>query len=187
MSAGGDVAVVAFDDTDFTMLNLGAGGGLVGIGAGVGVLIIDKMTTAAIGNGASVDAAALGVGGGVSGVLTGDVPTTGTFSESTARGVIVQAQTSEDILNLSIAGGGGVVGIAGAVTVTVVDSDTSATIGTGAMINQNAGDYESNSVGAEQGVWVMAANKYSLVSVAGSLSVGFVGAGASVSFASSSQ
>lgn len=184
VAAGGDIGVIAEDDTDFTMITFGGGVGIAatGIGAGLGVVVVTKDTTATIAEDTEVDAR--GVGTGVSGILTGDVTDEGEFATGTAHGVIVQARSSEGLLNLAFAGGGGLVGLAGAVSVTVIDSDTYAVIGENAQINRGIGDFtdEDHIVGAQQGVWVMAANRFSLVSAAGGVAVGFVGAGAAINF-----
>src|SRR3712207_6655832 len=95
-----------------------------------------------IGDDADVDAKGLGTG--VSSVLTGEVVSDGNFSAAEASGVIVQARSSETLLNLAFAGGGGLVGVAGAVSVTVVDSDTYAVIGENAQINMAGASYLTN-------------------------------------------
>jgi hypothetical protein len=113
--AGGDVLVYATDNTDVDAISGALAGGLVGVGASVGVLTIDKDTQAFIGNGAQVDA--LGAGAGISGVLNGEMVGDGDdFATTTAHGVIVQAQSSEDVFHLAAAGGFGFVGVSGAVT-----------------------------------------------------------------------
>jgi hypothetical protein len=180
--AGGDVAVIARNDTTHTVITGGVGAALVGVGASVGVVVINKDTSATIANGTSVDA--FGNGAGVGGILTGEVPSDGNFAVGTAGGVIVQATSSESLLNLAISGGGGLVGIAGAVTVTVVDSDTAAVIGEDAQINQGNADHLSGggTIEGDQGVWVTAANNFSLVSAAAAVAGGFVGVGAGVSY-----
>ena len=61
---------------------------------------------------------------------------------------------------------GSYLGIAGAVTVEVVDSDTLATVGGGAQINQHT---VAGSANANQSVVVAATNKMDILSVAGGL------------------
>ncbi|MEL6550929.1 MAG: hypothetical protein AAFQ54_11870 [Pseudomonadota bacterium] len=181
--AGGDVVVTADDDTSLAIITGGVGVGIAaaGIGASVGVVVFDKSTTATIGDSAEIDAK--GFGSGVDGILTGDVAGNGDFSTGTAHGVIVQADSSESFLNLAFAGGVGLyVGVAGAVGVTIIDSDTRATIGDNARINRNSADFMGQSVSGNQGVWVGAANRTSLTAATVSLGGGLVGLAGSVSF-----
>jgi hypothetical protein len=174
--AGGDVLVYATDNTDVDAISGALAGGLVGVGASVGVLTIDKDTQAFIGNGAQVDA--LGAGAGISGVLNGEMVGDGDdFATTTAHGVIVQAQSSEDVFHLAAAGGLGFVGVSGAVTVTLIDSDTTAYIGQNARINRtgnNAG------AGPDQSVFVGASNEVRVTSFAVGIAGGFVGVGGAV-------
>ncbi|NNU43172.1 beta strand repeat-containing protein [Ramlibacter montanisoli] len=136
--AGGDVAVRASDDTSMMMISGALGAGFVGVGASVGVTVISKDTQAFVDDFASVDAK--GHGAGVSGVLTSGL-TSGDaangFSTETRHGLVVQATSSEELLHIGVAAAGGFVGVSGAVTVSVVDSDTQAWIGD-ADINQEA-------------------------------------------------
>ena len=60
--AGGDVLVRATDDTKLMVIDGGLGVGFVGVGAGVGVVVLDKHTTALIGDGADVTALGNGTG-----------------------------------------------------------------------------------------------------------------------------
>lgn len=172
VDAGGNVGVTAQDDTDTTLIAgtvaLGLGGG--GIGGGVGVTIIDKDTRAWIGDGATVD----GRGQNTSdlGAYSGD-SLSGTLA---MRGVQVQAQSSEDLFTIAAAGAGGLyVGIAGAVSVATIDSDTTAFIGDGAQINTRGGTAH-----ASQDVNVTARNDLGMFTVAGALGVGAVGIAGSV-------
>jgi len=138
IEAGGDVVVLAEDDTDLFILagGVGIGIGAAGIGASVSVGVFDKTTDAFIGDGAIVNAK--GNGNGYDDILTGDVEGDGSFSRGTAHGVIVQADSTERFLNISFAGAGGLyAGIAGAIGVTLIDSDTTSVIGANARINQN--------------------------------------------------
>jgi hypothetical protein len=190
IEAGGDVAVMASDDTATTIVSgaVGVGGAAAGAAGAVGVVNIDKSTSALIGDGAQIDAKGLGAGA-VTGVLTGDeLGATGqasAFTKGAARGVVVQAESSETVLHIAIAGGVGLyAGVAGGVSVTLIDSDTTAAIGANANINQRSGDWRSNSVGLEQGVHVGAANRTVVTSFAGSLGVGFVGLAGAVDFGS---
>ncbi|MFV2069876.1 MAG: beta strand repeat-containing protein, partial [Pirellulales bacterium] len=111
VSAGGDVLVLATDDTDLDVISGALAGGAVGIGASVGVIDLDKTTQASIEAGAQVDAK--GAGTGISGVLTGEKVGDGdSFQRATIRGVIVQANSSEDYTHFAVAAGVGFVGVA---------------------------------------------------------------------------
>jgi hypothetical protein len=176
VSAGGDVLVYATDDTDSDMISGALAGGFVGVGASVGVLKIDKETTGSIENGAHVDA--LGAGTGISGVLNGTITGGGDdFGTTTAHGVIVQAQSSEDIFHLAVAGGAGFVGVSGAVAVTLIDSDTTAYIGQNAYINQTGGNTGAD---PDQSVFVGASNEVRVTSFAGAVAGGVVGMGGAI-------
>lgn len=172
VDAGGNVAVTAQDDTDTTMIAgtvaLGLGGG--GVGGGVGVTVIDKDTRAWVGEAARVDAR--GQNTSDLSAYSGD-----SFGGTTAmRGLRVQAQSSEDLFTISAAGAGGLyVGIAGAVSVASVDSDTAAWIGGGAQINTSAGTPNAN-----QDVNVTARNDLKIFNVSGALGAGAVGIAGSV-------
>ncbi len=175
VSAGSDVVVYATDDTEVNMISGALAGGFVGIGASVGVVVIDKSTEAFIADGAVVDAD--GTGAGIDGVLSGTMVGDGDgFGTTTGHGVMVQAQSSEDVFHLVAAGGAGFVGVSGAVTVTVIDSDTKAYIGN-ADINQTGGNAGAN---AAQSVFVNASNEVRVTSFAGAVAGGFVGLGGAV-------
>ena len=174
--AGGDVLVLATDDTDTDIISGAVAGGLVGIGASVGVMSIEKDTVASIDDGAIVDG--LGAGAGISGVLNGDQQGDGDdFATTTASGVIVQADSSEDFLHFVIAAGAGFVGVSGGVAVTLFDSDTTAVIGNNAQVNQTGGNAGAD---ATQSVYVNAANNLRGFSFAGGFGGGFVGVGGAV-------
>ena len=181
--AGGDVAVSATDNTEHTLIVGGAGfSGVAGIGLSVDVVILEKDTNAYIGDRAQVDA--LGAGTGIDGALDGTRDINGKIDTTEGHGVIVLARSSEDLLHLAFAAGAGTVGVAGAVNVTVVDSDTFATVGEDAQINRNAGLYTKPEVDANQGIWIGAANELTLVAGALGIAGGFVGVGASVNYTS---
>ena len=172
--AGGDVAVIATDNTDITMVSGGIAGGFVGICASVGVMVINKDTSAFIANGADVDAD--GSGSGFGGILNGEIGGGDPDTLAEAHGVIVQAQSKEQVLHLVIAAGVGFVGVSGAVAVTLVDSDTTAFIGSNASINQGAG----LSGDADQGVYVGASNQAHLSTFVVGVAGGVVGVGGAV-------
>lgn len=167
VDAGGNVAVNASDDTATTLIAgtvaLGLAGG--GVGGGVGVTLIDKDTRTWIGDNASVDARGQDTDNLTA--FSGD-----SFGGTTTmRGLQVMALSSEDLFTITAAGAGGLyVGIAGAVSVSTVDSDTLAYIGNGAQINTGAGVADAN-----QDVNVTAHNDLSLFNVSGALGVGAVG------------
>src|SRR6185503_18818942 len=106
VSAGGDVLLLATDETQWSVISGALAAGFVGVGASVGVTIVDKETSAFIDDGATVDAK--GAGSGFSNVLNGDI-VSGAPDTGTVHGVIVQAQSSEKMLNLVVAAGAGFV------------------------------------------------------------------------------
>lgn len=104
-------------------------------------------------------------------VYTGD-----SFGErTTARGLLVQATSSEDLLAIAAAGSGGLfAGVSGAVTIESIRSVTQAWIGAGALVNQ-----DNERANARQDVNVTARNDAKLLVIDGSLAVGPLGAGVS--------
>jgi hypothetical protein len=172
--AGGNVAVTANDDTTITTITGALAGGFVGVGGAVGVLSITKDTEAHIDSNAHVDAS--GFGAGIGGVLDGTIANLNANpnfeANSPVNGVIVQAQSSENIFHLAVAGSGGVVGVAGGVGVTLINSHTQAKIAAGAQINQLNGQDETSN---NQGVYVVASNDAEVTTFAGALGGGFVG------------
>jgi len=176
VSAGGDVLILATDDTDIDTVSGALAGGLVGVGASVGVMVIDKDTQAFVETGATVDAAGDGVG--LTGVLDGTLTNGGTtLGTTTAHGLVVQANSTEDVFHMAVAGGFGFVGVSGAVAVTLIDSDTTALIGSGAQINQTDGNAGADAL---QSVYVTASNDISVMSFAGALAGGAVGVAGAV-------
>lgn len=167
VDAGGNVAVNASDDTSTTLIVGGVGVGISGggAGAGVGVTIIDKDTRAWVGNNATVDARGQNTSN-----LTG-FSGTGFNATESLRGLRVQALSSEDLFTAAAAGGAGLyVGLAGAVSVATIDSDTLAYLGNGVRVNTNGG-----SANAAQDVNVTARNDLSLFNVTGALGLGAAG------------
>ncbi|MEP9378774.1 PKD domain-containing protein [Aquabacter sp. CN5-332] len=176
VTANGNVLVGASDNT--SIVNVGGSisiGGSAGIGAGAGVVIVDKQTSANIGGGASVDAYGNGPGS-ITGIPNANWP--GANSTGSLVGVAVEASSSETVTNVGgSAGGGGSVGVYGAVTVESINSGTWATISGAAQINQNTGA----GTNANQAVDVSATNRMNIYSFAGNLAIGgAVGVGASV-------
>ncbi|MBI3917574.1 MAG: hypothetical protein HY322_11275 [Betaproteobacteria bacterium] len=187
VEAGGDVAVLAEDDSTVTIITGGVGIGIggAGIGASVGIGLFDKTTDAIIGANAIINAK--GAGTGYDEILNGDVGGDGSFTRGTAHGVIVQADSTESFTNVSFAGAGGVyAGIAGAIGVTVIDSDTTAQIGDNAQINQGSGNYAvlANGVGPDQGVWVGASNRVELLQLSIGIAGGIAGIAGAISIGS---
>jgi hypothetical protein len=178
VTAGGNMLVAAVDTTEVDIIagSLGLGLGAGGVGASVGVTVIDKDTRAYIGDNATVDVD--GAPGGLAGIFSGaafDV-SAGSFPQETGfQGLAVQAQSSEDVFIVAAAGAGGsFVGVAGAVSVEIIDSDTRAYIGAGALVNQNAlgaGDAQAVNVSAVNSVQILAIDG----SIGGSAGVGIAG------------
>src|SRR5262249_26207285 len=134
--AGGDVFVTASDKTQVLELSGALAGGLVGVGGSLGVMPISKDTRAPLGDSAHVGA--LGAGSGITTAIDGSIDTDGGGNTSAhrteAHGVVVQAESSEDVLHIVAAGAGGFVGVSGAVGVTLINSNTAADVGS-AQIN----------------------------------------------------
>ncbi len=165
VTADGNVLVSSRDDTQVNMIAASAGVGIYigGGGHSVGVMILNKDTRSWIGASATVDAK------GQAGDLTVfDGGITSSFSTENIRGVAVQSSSSEDVLNIAPAGGGGLFfGVAGGVTVTLIDSDTKAFIGALADINT-----DRSNVNNLQSVNVSAANAVDVLTIAGGHAVG---------------
>src|SRR5262249_19950081 len=109
--AGNNVLVSATDDTHMVTVDGAAGIGVAGggIGATVPVMVINKDTEAFISSNSSVEGKADGTD--TMTVLNGTVAqnfTPGDFGHSaSAQGVAVQANSSEDIFTVAVAGAGG--------------------------------------------------------------------------------
>src|SRR5215203_4846896 len=174
ISAGGDVLVAANDDTKLLLIHIGVAGGFVGVGATVGVATLTKTVEASIGNSSVVNG--LGNGTGLSGIKTGDYAGSGfgAFSAGTFHGVAVQASSSENVFGLAAAIGGGFVGVAGAVGVTLIGITVKALVGTGVTINNKAG------ANALQSVDIAAVDRAKTLTIAGGAAGGFVGVGGGV-------
>ncbi|NER96837.1 MAG: hypothetical protein F6J86_23810, partial [Symploca sp. SIO1B1] len=165
VQANGNVLVSASNDTETDVIAGAAGLGLAaGIGASVGVVLIDKDTKAYIGQGASVDGKA---NTNTFMPVFGDQDKSG-ISMDLIKGVAVQAQSSEDVFTVTVAGGVGLsVGVAGAVAVNIIDSNTTAFIGENALINQ-----DTAGVNNSQTVNVSAVNDLELFGAGGSVAGG---------------
>ncbi|HZM80393.1 MAG TPA: FG-GAP-like repeat-containing protein, partial [Candidatus Limnocylindrales bacterium] len=127
VDAGGDVLVLARDDTD---VDLFAGSGLAGgfsAGASFVMTLVHKDTRAWI-SFAVVNAAGLSA----TGIEVSDGTPTGI---KLIHGVGVQARSSESVFGLAESGRVGVLSVAGAAGFAVVDSDTSAYVDDNTVIN----------------------------------------------------
>jgi hypothetical protein len=166
LAADNNIHVAASSDSSVIMIATGVGiAGTVGIGLSVGVLTLNKTTKATIGNFATLDAKAIGAD--LTGVYEGTTTAGGSFG-----GLAVQAFSKENLIGLAIAAGGGTVGIAGAVQVSVITTTTEASIGTNADINSSlSGPVPDNF----QTVNVTAVNKVKTFTLGGGVAGGYVG------------
>ncbi|WP_164730655.1 leukotoxin LktA family filamentous adhesin [Pelagibacterium montanilacus] len=170
--AGGNVDVIADDRTRVSTLAGSIGlSGAVGVGASIGVIKMDKTVTSAIANNAVVTA----LGGADRSVYTGD-----SFSATRqATGLNVLANSNQSVFTLAVAGGGGLfVGVAGAITVSLFDVASTASIGAGAVINgDNTGADE------DQDVVVVGRDSTSTLVIDGGVAGGAVGVAGAVDVA----
>ncbi|WP_186301646.1 leukotoxin LktA family filamentous adhesin [Denitromonas halophila] len=172
VDADGNVRIIATDDTETDVVDgtLAVGLGAAGVGGAVGVTRIEKDTTAGVGAGATVNAR--GNNTASMQALSGNDLT----DRDAITGLMVEANSSEDLFSVAASGAGGFyAGVSGAVTVTSVDSDTTAVIGNGALINQGVTNGSST-----QDVNVSAKNHAKLDAYTGSLAGGAVGAAGGV-------
>jgi hypothetical protein len=175
LAAEGNVIVVSDDVTNTDVI---AGVLGLGIGAGVGqaldVSVINKDTQAYLGD--DVVADAKGNSGGYLRVFTGDVDSAGNRTEKNMKGLLVQASSQEDIFNVVASGGAGIwAGVAGAVTVNKVSSNTAAYIGDRAKVNT-----DPTGAGSAQAISVIAVNDVKARSITGSAGGAFVGVSGAV-------
>lgn len=178
VDAGGDILISASDDTDTFVVggSLGIGFGTGGIGAGVVIQIIDKDTSAYLGNASTADAN--GAGAGLLTILDGGITDSATpfTTETEFHGVAVQARSGEDLFSVAAAGGiGQYFGLGGGVSIELIDSDTAAFIGNETEVNQN-----TSSPDDDQSVNVSAANRAKVFAFAGGLGGGIAGIGGGV-------
>ena len=169
-NAGGDILISATEVTETFVVagSLGVGFGAAGVGGAAAVVIVNKDTQAFVGPYSTVDAKGNGVG--LSGILDGS-NSSGFGKEAEFHGLAVQANSSEDLFSVGASAAGGFyAGVAGGVTVEVIDSDTTAYIGANA--NVNTGSLNEN---AKQSVNVSAANKVDAFTFAGALGIGAAG------------
>jgi hypothetical protein len=161
VTADGNVVVLADDITRTAAiagsLAIGATGG--GVGASAGVTLITKHTEASIADDAVVTAHGLG---GTVAIYDGTNFTT----TRNATGIIVLANSNESLFTLGIAGGGGLfAGVAGSVSVQLLDIATSASIGDATVTSSNA-------VSGTPDVVVVARDSSSIAAIDGGLAIG---------------
>ncbi|HEY8830258.1 MAG TPA: hypothetical protein VIM83_06635, partial [Candidatus Limnocylindria bacterium] len=174
-NADGDVLVAASDDTRLLLVQIGLAGGFVGVGAAIGVAKLDKDTEAFIGSYNTINGK--GNGTGLIGIHNGDYKGRGFdvfhdgFGTPTEfHGVAVQASSSEDIFGLSASVGGGFVGVAGGVAVTLISLTTKALVGSYTTVNGDASGTSSL-----QTVDIAAVDAAKTLTIAGGIGGGFVG------------
>lgn len=136
---------------------------------------VQKDTQAFIGQSAQITALG-GTGSQLNGIYNGVLDSNGQFDvQNGFVGIAVQASSRENVVNLAAAIGVGGVGIAGGVSVEIVSSNTTASIGNNASINQ-----QDQSGSPTQGVDVAAVNSSSALAFGGGLAVGAAGVSGAV-------
>jgi hypothetical protein len=169
---GNNVGIYANDTTTIAGIagEVAVGGAGGGIGAGVVVTMIDKSTTANIGNGAIVTALA-GLPDTISALDGSSETGPDSLNTKQIQGLAVQATSSELVTAIGASGAGGVIaGLAGGVTVTSIASYTEAVIGNGVTINPGA--VANNPL---QDVSVAAGNLVQVLDIAGAIGIGAAG------------
>ncbi len=137
----GDLSITAIDSVKTTTFSGGVAGGLVGIGATVGVLTVYKNTSV---------------------VIDGDI---------NARDVNALAQNNDFLFQIAIAGGAGLVGVGGAISIMIYDADTNMEIGINADIDATGTiSIKSHSISRVKSFTLGVAGGY--VGVGGAVSVG---------------
>ncbi len=177
--ANNNVLFSATDTTKPLLITASLAGGFVGVGVAVGVASITKDTEAFIGASSIVDALAGGSGeaciyDGSTG--NGCSSTAPGFETGTLGGVLVESTSTENVFGLAASAGGGFVGVAGGVGVTLLHVTTDAYIGNNTKVNCNF-DCSATVSGshAGQSVNVSAADNFKSLTVAGGVAGGFVG------------
>ena len=160
LRAGDNVLVSAVDDTRMVLITVAIAGGYVGVGAAVGVAVMNKKVEAYLGGSGAVTA--LAQGSAIGGISDGTV-NAGGFGRKNFSGVIVRADSSEDIFGLVPAVAGGFVGVAGGVSVTLLTVLVKAFIGGGGTVDSSGG------------VNVSATDRFKSLTIAGGIAGGFVG------------
>ncbi len=172
--AGNNVIFNARDETKTIVVAGGLSGGFVGVGMGVGVTSIDKDTRAYIGQLSSVDAKAEGAAWmpgdyGIDSISNGNINGKKFGELGSFHGLAVQATSSEDMFGLAIAVGGGFVGVAGGIGVTLITATTYAYIDADASINT------ASTSSGNQSVNVNARDFTHTLTIGGGAAGGFVG------------
>ena len=187
--AGNNVLVSAQDDSKLVLITASLAGGYVGIGVAVGVASVSKDTEAFIGAGSNVDAQAGGAP--ISGVYDGNFTGSGGFETTSFDGLAVQSASSEDVFGLAASIGGGFVGVAGGVGVTLLHVTTQAFVGNGAIADSDGGSVNVAAVDSFKSFTVAGGAGGGFVGVAGGVDIGvadssvaaYLGAGTSVNAA----
>ncbi|MFN2609691.1 MAG: hypothetical protein ABR507_02275, partial [Actinomycetota bacterium] len=171
IDAGNNVLMTSSDDTKAIVVAGAIAGGFVGVGLSVGVTSITKDTRAFLGSNNIVDAKSASTG--IDGIFTGEFAGKAFQTGTAFHGLGIQASSSEDIFGLVIAGGGGFVGVGGAVGVSLIHVTTKAYVGGGSDVNGQSAD---NS----QSVNISAVDFIKTLTIGGGVAGGFVGVGAGV-------
>ncbi|MEN6411423.1 MAG: leukotoxin LktA family filamentous adhesin [Veillonellales bacterium] len=170
---GGNTLVNAIDTTGTDLIagDAAVGFGTAGVGGAVGVTYIKKDTQATVGSNATVDVL---TDPQQSAVNMQAVDKDDSTKFDNVSGLLVQAQTQENVLTVDAAGAGGFyAGVAGAVSVESLDLTTHAGIGSSAKINTGDG---KRTGGSSQSVTVAAHDNTKLTTITGALA-GALGAG----------
>ena len=170
INAGGDVLVSAQDDTRLVLITAALAVGYVGVGVAVGVATVDKETKAYLGSNSVVDAKGHGTGIGPNTIFAGSVSDSGFGRLSDFHGLAVQSYSSENIFGLAPSVGGGFVGVAGGIGVTLLHVTTEAFIAPHANVNSDVAG-----ANAAQSVNISAVDFFKSLTVAGGVGIGFVG------------
>ena len=123
--------VAATDDTKLQVIQIGLAGGYVGVGAAVGVAILNEGHAGV--HRLEQHDQRQGQRRGPAGIKNGEYSGRYGFGDLGAgafHGVAVQASSSENVFGLSASVGGGFVGVAGGVAVTLIGLTTKALVGT---------------------------------------------------------
>ena len=178
--ARGNMLVQSRDDTDLDIVSgsLAVGIGTAGFGASVSITELTKFTTASVGAGAKVDVLAQTTNrlSATEKTITATADAKSSVGLQGLAGLVVQAFSSESIMTIAAAGSGGsIAGLAGSVTFTTIDSNTFATLDSGALINQTVD--AANVPGSQQSIHVAAVNQVDLLGIGGAITVGASGVG----------
>ncbi|WP_158589118.1 leukotoxin LktA family filamentous adhesin [Alginatibacterium sediminis] len=165
VDSDGNVLIIATNDTQTDIVDgsvaIGLGG--AGVGGSVGVNSINKTTDALIGQNVSLDARANA--NTTYNALDDDKQS----DRSAVKGLVLEATSSEDVFGVTASGAAGLyAGVAGAVSVLAINSDTQAGIGALSDINQNAAN-------SQQSVNIAARNQTDIEMITGALGAGAAG------------